>query len=705
MEPVAPRSNAWLFAPVLTGFFILAFISLIRFLSSHPADERHTGGSEHLVEAPHQAEAEVQAASPEAKPGAKAPPPEITPPPRREPDLPHPDHLRGIYLTGYTAGGPRFHELVAFAKANGLNAMVIDVKDDDGRISYRSRVPLAQEIGADSSKIKDPESLIRTLKMNGIYPIARIVVFCDPLLSQARRDLAITVNNSLWRDRRGLSWTSPYSRAVWEYNVEIAKEAASLGFQEIQFDYVRFPEKYLPGWTEGVPQERRAEAITGFMRFAREQLKPFGVNISADVFGLTTTTTDDMRIGQDYTAIALTVDYISPMVYPSHFYPGNFGLDNPNTKPYETVLNAITKAREKTPGLPPTRHRPWIQDFSLYGTRYGKTEVEAQIRGLRDAGIRSFLLWNPANVYTAGVNYRLIATTPSEEPAQPLAPAQPLPPNEMGRIMILEYHMIGPAEGRWARTPAGLRQDLEELYRRNYRPVNLLDVLDRRIDLPRGYSPVVLTFDDGTEGQFRYIKRGGEQIIDPDSAVGILLDFHQKHPDWGLKGTFYVLDPPFGEEGSWREKIRFLVAKGFEVGNHTRTHSNLAQLDAAATAMELAGQVRRLREADPNLSPATLALPYGAIPRAEEAARAGTHEGTSYHNRAFLLVGAGPAPSPYDPSFNPYRLPRIQAVDSRFEAKNNLEWWLRYFDQHPGERYVSDGDPAAVAKPPGAPDG
>lgn len=346
-----------------------------------------------------------------------------------------PDHVRGLYLTGYTAGGERLNQLLALARSTGLNAMVIDAKDDDGRITFQTGIPLAKEIGANSGKIRDVGALIRTLEDNDIYPIARIVVFVDPVLSRARPDWAVRVGDTLWRDRRGLSWTNPNVEQVWQYNVEIAKEAARAGFREIQFDYVRFPEKEIPGYTAGVPQEQRTEAINGFLRYAREELKPFGVLLSADVFGLTTTVTDDMRIGQEYAAVAGLVDYISPMVYPSHYSPGNYGLANPNASPYETVYNSMIKAREKTPDLPLNHHRPWIQDFSL-GVRYGKAEVEAQIRALAAAGIHQFLLWNPNNVYTSGVDYSLIdrePEPPAQTPQQPEQPEQPGGPEAGGQ--------------------------------------------------------------------------------------------------------------------------------------------------------------------------------------------------------------------------------------------------------------------------------
>lgn len=628
-----------------------------------------------------------------------------------------PDRVRGLYLTGYTAGNPvRLAELLTLAKRGGLNAMVIDAKDDDGRITWRSGIPLAAEIGADSTKIADVRALLRRLEENDIYPIARIVVFCDPVLSQKKPDWGVRVNGVLWRDRRRLTWTNPYRREVWEYNVAIAKEAARAGFREIQFDYVRFPEDDLPGVTDGVTREQRVGAISGFLAYAVRELKPLGVRVSADVFGLTTTVTDDMKIGQEYASVAAQVDYISPMVYPSHYARGNYGLDDPDAHPYETVYNSMIKAFEKTPELPLERHRPWIQDFSLRHP-YGVKEVEAQIRALADAGIRQFLLWNPNNRYTAGVDYALIdapprkplprpAPQPKQEPApKETAPAgeartEPEPgrltPNELGRIMVLEYHRFGPREERWTRTPANFRRDLEALYRRGYRPVNMADVAEGRIDLPRGYTPVVLTFDDGTEGQFRFIDADGRRRVDPDSAVGVLLDFHERHPDWPLRATFYVFGTPFEDPATWKEKVRLLRSWGMEVGNHTLNHRGLGDLDPEATAREVGGLQARLAEADPELRTVTLALPYGTPPKAPEAAKAGTFAGHTYAIRAFLLVGAGPSRSPHDRNFDPYGVPRIQVVDSSIEPKANFDRWLAYFDAHPEERYASDGDPSRV---------
>ncbi|MHB0885869.1 MAG: putative glycoside hydrolase [Bacillota bacterium] len=314
--------------------------------------------------------------------------------------------VRGLYLTGYSAGSrQRVEDLLGFAKRSGLNAMVIDAKDDDGRISFRTDIPLAAEIGSNSNKIADPAALMKELADNGIYTIARIVVFCDPLLAKQRPDLAIL--NGKWHDSRGLGWSDPLKEDVWKYNVDIAKAAAKAGFKEIQFDYVRFPERKLASSVLGLSQEKRVEAVTGFLDYAVKELQPYNVFVSADVFGLTTTVEDDMMIGQDYAEIARAVDYISPMVYPSHYSAGNYGLKDPDLAPYETVLASIQKGEAKTPDLSADHVRPWIQDFSLRH-HYGKNEVEAQLRALSQVGVQQFMLWDPNNRYTRDVDFAVL---------------------------------------------------------------------------------------------------------------------------------------------------------------------------------------------------------------------------------------------------------------------------------------------------------
>ena len=268
--------------------------------------------------------------------------------------------------------------------------------------------------------------------------------------------------------------------------------------------------------------------------------------------------------------------------------------------------------------------------------------------------------------------------------------------NELGRVMILEYHQIAEPEGRWARTPANFRRDLDRLREQGYRLVAVTELLDGTLTLPRGTSPVVLTFDDSSPGQFRYLERNGQLLIDPDSALGILEAFSRTHPEFGLKATFYVLpgaDQPnrlFGQPEHEGRKLQYLVSRGFEIGNHTLWHANLSKYPEATVRRQLARAQQWIQRAIPGYQPRTLALPMGGYAKELEWLIRGNVEGVTYRHEAILMVGGGPALSPFSKRFDPYRLPRIQAMDSEVNS------WLRYFDRHPEERFVSDGDPATV---------
>ena len=277
--------------------------------------------------------------------------------------------------------------------------------------------------------------------------------------------------------------------------------------------------------------------------------------------------------------------------------------------------------------------------------------------------------------------------------------AEPLEPNEMGRVMILEYHKIDRPEERWTRTPDNFRRDLQRLWERGYRLVRLGDYLDRRIVLPRGTTPVILTFDDSSPGQFRYLERGGEPVIDPDCAVGILEAFEREHPEFGHAATFYVLpgaDPPnrlFNQPQWATRKLAYLASRGYEIGNHTLWHANLARYPEDVVRKQVATAQEWIQRHVPGYRPRTIALPMGAYPRAVEWAVTGQSNGVAYRHDAVLMVAGGAAPSPYSRSLDPYRLPRIQSVESEIAG------WLAHFDRHPEERYVSDGNPDAVAAP------
>ncbi|HEY3315473.1 MAG TPA: polysaccharide deacetylase family protein [Bacillota bacterium] len=282
----------------------------------------------------------------------------------------------------------------------------------------------------------------------------------------------------------------------------------------------------------------------------------------------------------------------------------------------------------------------------------------------------------------------------TQPPAPTLAEIQKqYHPNELGNVLILEYHEVGGEEARWRRSSANFRKDLETLYEKGYRLVNLQDYLAGKIDLPAGMSPVVLTFDDSDPGQFRYLIKDGQPVIDPDSAVGMLVAFHEKHPDFGLAGTFYVLWPyPFGQKDYARQKISFLINNGFEIGNHTMRHDKLSQLSAEEVLRELARPNKMVAEVVPGYQTQSLALPFGIAPRNPELLKSGSYEGTDYQMKAVLLVGAEPASSPFAKGFDPYRLPRVQAIQSELD-----KWFSNLSD--PIRRYISDGLPEVVSVP------
>jgi peptidoglycan/xylan/chitin deacetylase (PgdA/CDA1 family) len=279
------------------------------------------------------------------------------------------------------------------------------------------------------------------------------------------------------------------------------------------------------------------------------------------------------------------------------------------------------------------------------------------------------------------------------------APAAP--PNELGRIMILEYHRIDHPEGRWTRTPENFRRDLERLWAKGYRPVALNDLLDARIDVPAGTTPVVLTFDDSSPGQFRYLQQNGALEIDPASAVGVLEAFAREHPGFHPRATFFVLpgaDPPnrlFGQPGHEGRKLRDLVSRGFEIGNHTFWHANLARYPETIVRRQLALAQAWVERHVPGYRLRTLALPMGAYPSDIGWAVSGSVNGTHYRHDAILQVAGGPAPSPFSKRFDPLRLPRIQALSSE------LSRWLDHFDRNPHDRFISDGDPGSVTVPRG----
>jgi hypothetical protein len=300
-------------------------------------------------------------------------------------------------------------QLIDVAEQTEINALVIDVKDDRGFVLYRSRVPLAQQIGADTMRPmthKRLRAVLDSMRVHNIFPIARIVVAKDPLLAEHKLEWAIKRKSDLkpWRDKHGKPWLDPNQRGIWQYAVDLAHEAYDLGFSEVQFDYVRFPDEQSLIREATFPLahgRHRADVIREQLGFTREQLKQLGIPMTIDVFGLTATDTTDMGIGQRWEAFVDRADVVLPMVYPSHFAPGTYGLGNPNAHPYETIDHAIKDMKQRNaPISDAAKIVPWYQDFTLGPPHYYAAQVRAQIKAGYDNGIYSWILWNPGSRYT-----------------------------------------------------------------------------------------------------------------------------------------------------------------------------------------------------------------------------------------------------------------------------------------------------------------
>ena len=341
---------------------------------------------------------------------------------RDNPALPGrlPEKVKGIYISGPMAGSPElFGNILDSLNGTEINTVVIDLKDDEGRITCNMDTPVVNEIEACRPYVKDMKEMIRSLKERNLYVIARVVAFRDPYLAEKKPEWSLHLaDGSLYRDRQGMAWVDPYHQEVWDYLVEVGTEAKEMGFDEVQFDYIRFS-------TEGTMKDvvfdeevtrgrSKTDVITEFVTYAYEKLASQGLFVSADVFGtIIDSQIDADAVGQSYTEMAKHLDYICPMIYPSHYGPGNFGIDYPDTKPYETILAALKKSREAMENAAEedghVSHqaivRPWLQDFTASYLGEGKyikyeyEQIREQIRAVEDAGYEEWMLWSAANRY------------------------------------------------------------------------------------------------------------------------------------------------------------------------------------------------------------------------------------------------------------------------------------------------------------------
>ena len=314
-----------------------------------------------------------------------------------------PVFAKGIYLTAATAGSKRVNDFIELIRKTEINAVVIDIKDYSGWVSYDSNAKMANTLHTERVLIKNLPELLSSLKSEDIYTIARIQVFQDPVLAERRPDLAIqNKGGGVWKDFKGLAWLDPGSREVWDYTIELAKDAIEKGFDEVNFDYIRFPSDGRIGEAVYTHTAGRSkiDTINDFFAYLNESLKDEPAFISADLFGMTLWSSSDFNIGQTLLGAASYFDYISPMVYTSHYADGFDGYANPALYPYEIVSKNLKKGILTLEAASSTANlRPWLQDFDL-GATYTHDMVRAQIRAAEELKTSGWFLWNASNNYT-----------------------------------------------------------------------------------------------------------------------------------------------------------------------------------------------------------------------------------------------------------------------------------------------------------------
>ncbi|HJU64114.1 MAG TPA: putative glycoside hydrolase [Gemmatimonadaceae bacterium] len=314
--------------------------------------------------------------------------------------------VRGLYVNRHAAQSPRrMRNLIAIADSTEINALVIDVKDEFG-LNYASSDPVVAKNGGNAGRISNLSAFTDTLRAHGILPIARIVVFKDSVAARVNPEHTIRkADGTPWRDKQGLTWVNPYDRSIWEYNIRVAEEMVRAGFGEIQFDYIRFPEPYRSLPQQVFPGDNgvaKPQILAEFLKSACERIGKLGGRCTADIFGLVTTVPGALEIGQQWEVLAPVTDVLLPMVYPSHYPRGAFGLPRPNAEPYKVIHAAIARAAERNKKLgitTPEHVRPWLQAFSLGQPKYGAHEIREQKRAVYDAGYQGWILWHPGSLY------------------------------------------------------------------------------------------------------------------------------------------------------------------------------------------------------------------------------------------------------------------------------------------------------------------
>lgn len=313
--------------------------------------------------------------------------------------------IRGLYLNRFAVqSATKMARLLAMADSTEINAFVVDVKDEFG-LNFVSADPLLRKNAGSMTKATNLRAWVDSMRTHGVLPIARIVVFKDSVAARANPEHVIRkADGSPWRDEKGLTWVNPYANAIWEYNFRVGDEAIRMGFGEIQFDYIRFPEPYRRLAAQVFPEQRgrsKTQALVEFLRAAKARYDRHGVRTTADVFGLVTTVRGALEVGQMWEPLAREVDVMLPMVYPSHYPRGSFGVARPNAEPYRIIHTAISRARERDEalGISGEHVRPWIQAFTLGSPPYGPAEIRAQKQAVYDAGYEGWVMWHPGSRY------------------------------------------------------------------------------------------------------------------------------------------------------------------------------------------------------------------------------------------------------------------------------------------------------------------
>ncbi|HVM69578.1 MAG TPA: putative glycoside hydrolase [Gaiellaceae bacterium] len=635
--------------------------------------------------------------------------------------------IRSVHVTAYAWANDELRKgIMDLVRAKKVNAVQLDLKDESGEVGWASGVPLAKKMGAQLD-IYDLPKALRELHGMGVRVIGRIVCFRDPIHAQAawragRKNEVIQAPDGTAYAKYG-GFTNFANPVVRKYNIDLAVAAAKLGVDEILYDYIRRPDGPISSMVFPGLKGKPEASIVSFLAESRAALAETEALVGASVFGVAATRPEE--VAQDIPAMARHVDYIAPMLYPSHWGPGEYGVADPNGQPYDIIRRSTEDFVKQVRGTG-ARIVNWLQDFS-YGREYGPAEVRAQVEASKDAGVDDFILWDAAVTYTAdGLvadartpvlenvldvpknaprAVRLPDPKPAAQPEEPVAqpaagsartqakrPLSGLPPNELGVVPVVMHHMVRPDRvGEYDQTPAEFRAQLEYLWKHGYAPVNVGELVSGELDVPKGTTPVAFTFDDATTYQLDFTADGK---VKPDTAVGIMLEFARTHPGFTPKGTFYVNRQPFGSDANARRALRWLVENGFEVGNHTHDHIPLRTLGDREVQQQLARGAAAIRKYLPKYEITSMALPLGSMPVKPELAV----KGPGYGPYAVMLVGANPAPSPFSKAFDPAQVPRIRTSHAGWkgEADFAFSYWMKELERSPRSRYVSDGDPEVV---------